>query len=60
MTIKKKGYREFKEEALDRTVWRARFGRGYGPFVRQQDKLMNVWVNVVIVRVLLGHTVLSR
>jgi len=24
-----------KEEALDRTVWRARFGRGFGPVVRQ-------------------------
>jgi hypothetical protein len=24
-----------KEEALDRTLWRTRFGRGYGPIVRQ-------------------------
>jgi hypothetical protein len=24
-----------KEEALDRTMWRARFGRGFGPVVRQ-------------------------
>jgi hypothetical protein len=24
-----------KEEALDCTVWRTRFGRGYGPVVRQ-------------------------
>jgi hypothetical protein len=24
-----------KEEALDRTVWRTGFGRGYGPVVRQ-------------------------
>jgi len=24
-----------KEEALDRTVWRTRFGRGCGPVVRQ-------------------------
>jgi hypothetical protein len=31
----KRGYWEFKEEALDRTVWRTRFGRGYGPVVRQ-------------------------
>ena len=29
-----------KEEALDRTMWRTRFGRGYGPFVRQYG--MNV------------------
>jgi hypothetical protein len=32
-----------KEEALDRTVWRARFGRGFGPVVRQTNKWMNVW-----------------
>jgi hypothetical protein len=30
-----RGYRKLKEEALDRTVWRTRFGRGYGTFVRQ-------------------------
>jgi hypothetical protein len=24
-----------KEEALDRIVWRTRFGRGYGPVLRQ-------------------------
>jgi len=28
-----------KEEALDRTMWRARFGRGFGPVVRQTSKL---------------------
>jgi hypothetical protein len=27
-----------KEEALDRTMWRARFGRGFGPVVRQTNK----------------------
>ena len=26
---------KLKEEALARTVWRIRFGRGYGPVVRQ-------------------------
>jgi hypothetical protein len=31
----KKGYCKLKEEALDRTLWRTRFGRGYGPAVRQ-------------------------
>ena len=30
----KKGYRKLKEETPDRTLWRARFGRGYGPVVR--------------------------
>jgi len=24
-----------KEEALDRTLWRTRFGKGFGPVVRQ-------------------------
>jgi hypothetical protein len=27
-------YRKLKEEALDRTLWTARFGRSYGPGVR--------------------------
>jgi hypothetical protein len=30
-----RGYFHLKEEALDRTMWRARFGRGFGPAVRQ-------------------------
>jgi hypothetical protein len=28
-----------KEEDLDRTMWRARFGRGFGRVVRQTTKL---------------------
>jgi hypothetical protein len=32
---KKRRYWKLKEEALDCTVWRTRFGRGYGPVVRQ-------------------------
>jgi hypothetical protein len=28
-------YWKLKEEALDRTVWRTRFGRGYEPVIRQ-------------------------
>jgi hypothetical protein len=31
----KKRYWKLKEEALDRTLWRTRFGGGYGPVVRQ-------------------------
>ena len=30
----RRGYCHLKEEALDRTVWRAGFGRGFGPVVR--------------------------
>jgi hypothetical protein len=33
-----------KEEALDRTLWRTRFGRGYGPDVRQTAE----WINIQI------------
>jgi hypothetical protein len=28
-------YSHLKGEALDRTMWRARFGRGFDPVVRQ-------------------------
>jgi hypothetical protein len=31
----RRGYSHLKEEALDLTKWRARFGRGIGPVVRQ-------------------------
>jgi len=34
----RRGYSRLKEEALDRTKWRARFGRGFGPVVRQTTK----------------------
>ena len=30
----RRGYSHLKEEALDRTIWRNRFGRGVGPVVR--------------------------
>ena len=32
------GRYNLKEEALDRTMLRARFGRGFGPLVRQTTK----------------------
>jgi hypothetical protein len=34
----RRGYSHLKEEALDRTMWRARFERGFGPVVRQTNK----------------------
>jgi len=37
----RRGDSHLKEEALDRTMWRARFGRGFGPVVRQTTKWMN-------------------
>jgi hypothetical protein len=33
-----RGYSHLKEEALDRTMWRARFGRSFGPVVIQTTK----------------------
>jgi len=37
----KKGYWKLIEEALDRTLWRTRYGRGYGPVVRQESEWMH-------------------
>jgi hypothetical protein len=34
----RRGYCHLREEALDRTMWRAGFGRGFGPVVRQTTK----------------------
>jgi hypothetical protein len=31
----RRGYSHLKEESLERTMWRARFERGFGPVVRQ-------------------------
>ena len=37
----RRGYSHLKEEALDHTMWRAGFGRGFGPVVRQTTKRRN-------------------
>jgi hypothetical protein len=34
----RRGYSHFKEEALDRTMWRNRFGIGFGPVVKQNTE----------------------
>jgi hypothetical protein len=34
----RRGYSHLKEESLDRSMWRAGFGRGFGPVVRQTAK----------------------
>ena len=34
----RRGYCHLKEEALDRTMWRNRFGGGFGPAVRQNTE----------------------
>jgi hypothetical protein len=30
-----RGFSKFNKERLDRTLWRTRFGSGYGPVLRQ-------------------------
>ena len=39
----RKGYCHLKVEALDRTMWIACCGRGFGPVVRQTAK----WINSI-------------
>ena len=34
----RRGYSHLKEETLDRTIWRHRFGGGFGPVVRQNTE----------------------
>ena len=34
----RRGYSHLKEEALDRTMWRNCFGRGFGPVIRQNTE----------------------
>ena len=34
----RRGYSHLKEDALDRTMWRHRFGGGLGPLVRQNTE----------------------
>jgi hypothetical protein len=39
-----RGCWKLKEEALDRTMWRTHFGRGYGPDVRQSVESRKGWI----------------
>ena len=39
----RRGYSHLKEKALDRTMWRARFGRRFGSVVRLTTKWMNIF-----------------
>jgi hypothetical protein len=36
--MERRTYSQLKEGALDLTMWRSRFGRGFGPVVRQTTK----------------------
>jgi len=37
----RRGYSHLKEEALDRTMWRHRFGGSFGHVIRQNTEGMN-------------------
>jgi hypothetical protein len=56
-------YSHLKEEALDRIIWTACFGRGFGPVVRQTAKWMNEIIiqkyHIVIIWIY-DYTALSR
>jgi len=43
--IEKRGYWRLKEEAVDRTLWKTRLRRGYGPVVRQTTEWLNEYMN---------------
>jgi hypothetical protein len=45
----KRGYLQLKEEALDRTMWRAGFGRGFRPVVRETAELMEHELKINII-----------
>jgi len=40
----RRGHSLLKKEALDRTMWRARFGRGFGLVVRQTTKWTTIFI----------------
>ena len=50
----RRGYCQLKEEVLDRTMWRNRFGRGFGPVVRQitdddDDDIILIPVHLLVI-----------
>jgi hypothetical protein len=54
----RRGYCHLKEEALDRSMWRARCGRGFRPVVRQTAKwMMNFYFSVAL-QLKTGHGLL--
>jgi hypothetical protein len=43
----RRGYSHLKEEALNCTMWRACFGRGFGPVVRQATKRITYVCDII-------------
>jgi hypothetical protein len=46
--MEKRGQWKLKEEALECTLWRTRFGRGYGPVVRQTAEFIHSFIHSFI------------
>ena len=44
----RRGYSHLKEESLDRTMWRNRFGGDFEPVVRQNTELCYVYIFIFI------------
>jgi hypothetical protein len=54
----RRGYSHLEEEALDRTMWKVRLGRGFGSVVRQTTKRIYIYIytyNMEIVLLLAWH-----
>ena len=54
----RRGYSHLKEEALDHTMWRNRFGEGFRPVVRQNTEWMNIALGTM--NIALGTMNISR
>ena len=40
------GYWKFKQEVLDRTLWRIRFGNDYGPAVKKDNGMTAIYITI--------------
>ena len=45
----RRGYSHLKEEALDRSMWRDRFGRGFEPVLRQEYWMMMMTMMMILI-----------
>jgi len=45
----RRGYSHSKEDALDRTMLRARFGSGFGPVVSRTNKRKNIIFYIIYI-----------
>ena len=56
----RRGYSHLKEEALDRTMWRNRFGGSFEPVIGQNNEWMKSKIlNELFITKTVGHIVLE-